>query len=70
MLGPVPRFLLSVIYCPQLCQNLMKNTDLRSYIFLVVYFLSGFNKILPSGSGTSVVFFKNPLEKKISDNFS
>lgn len=64
MLGPVPPFLLSVIYCPQPCQNLMKNTDLRSCIFSVVYFIFGFNKILPPGSGTSVVFFKNPLEKK------
>lgn len=42
----------------------MKNTDLRSYIFLVVFFLSDFNKILSSSSGTSVVFFKSPLEKR------
>jgi len=64
MLGPVPCFLLPVIYYPQLCPNLTKNTDLRSYIFSAVYFLSSFNKILPSGSGISVVFFKNPLEKR------
>lgn len=48
----------AIIYCPQLCQILMKYTDLRSDILSVVYFLSGVNKILPSGLEMSVIFLE------------
>lgn len=51
----------AVIYCPQLCQNLMKNTDLRSYIFLSCLFSFWHYQAFAFWFGKLCDVFKNPL---------